>query len=43
MKKQAETDIFDALELDLSVLDELLYMDFAEVDQALNIQTDHAG
>lgn len=43
MKKQAETDIFEVLELDLSVLDELLYMDFSELDQVLNIQTEHAG
>lgn len=43
MKKQAETDIFESLELDLSVLDELLHMDFSELDQVLTIQTEQAG
>lgn len=36
-------DEIDTLHFDLSVLDELLYMDFAEVDQALNIQAEQAG
>lgn len=36
-------DEIDTLHFDLSVLDELLYMDFAELDQALNIPTEQAG